>query len=142
MAVIGQSHLSLESRVPDYSYHSYTIVRIVPTFLYFKTTPHISFSSQGKTRINPGRATSVSTCLYIRRVCIVLVCKSCLKTFGIKNYMINFSVAERTIVCLCLEIMLITYLPATSYMVNCKDGLSLPWKSGYNQNIHTQYYKR
>ena len=33
MAVIGQSHLSLGSRVPDYSYLSYTIVRIVPTHL-------------------------------------------------------------------------------------------------------------
>ena len=27
MAVIGQSHLSGGSRVPDYSYHSYTMVR-------------------------------------------------------------------------------------------------------------------
>ena len=31
MAVIGQSHLLWRSRVPDHSYHSNTIVRIVPT---------------------------------------------------------------------------------------------------------------
>ena len=31
MAVIGQSHLLWTIRVPDYSYNSYTIVRIVPT---------------------------------------------------------------------------------------------------------------
>ena len=31
MAVICQSHLSLGSRVPDYSYHSYTIAKMVPT---------------------------------------------------------------------------------------------------------------
>ena len=30
MAVIGQSHLLLRSRVPDHNFHSNTIVRIVP----------------------------------------------------------------------------------------------------------------
>ena len=31
MVVLGQSHLLLGSRIPDNSYQSYTIVRIVPT---------------------------------------------------------------------------------------------------------------
>ena len=36
MAVIGQSHLLWRNRIPDHSYHSNTIVRIVPTEVVFK----------------------------------------------------------------------------------------------------------
>ena len=59
MAVIGQSQLSLRSRVTNYSYHSYTIVRIVPivvdhiqslSFHRYAPTWEIAIPDFGRTR--------------------------------------------------------------------------------------------